>query len=93
MCEEVIEDGFLDRFTNADYAGCTPIIGSPEIVRILKEFKRLRMTDETIYLRNAAVSSINGMINMSLSCDGTHYIDHHKFFAKLDAFKTTDPPE
>ena len=56
------------------------------IDRLLGEFRRLRLTDETIYLRNAAVNLINGMINMSFSCDGTHYIDHKTFFAKLDDF-------
>jgi hypothetical protein len=88
--EEVLQDGFLDRFPEADYAGRIPLINAPDIERILKEFKRLRMTDETIYLRNAAVNLINGMINMSFSCDGTHYIDHHTFFAKLDRFETTE---
>ena len=86
----MLQDGFLDRFPEADYAGRTPLLNAPDIERILKEFKRLRMTDETIYLRNAAVNLINGMINMSFSCDGTHYIDHHTFFAKLDRFETTE---
>ncbi len=88
--EEVLDSGFLDRFPDADYAGRTPVIGSEEIERILGEFKRLRLTDETIYLRNAAINLINGMINMSFSCDGTHYIDHHTFFAKLDKFETSE---
>jgi len=91
--EEVLQDDFLDRFPEADYADRTPLINAPDIERILKEFKRLRLTDETIYLRNAAVNLINGMINMSFSCDGTHYIDHHTFFAKLDRFETTEQSE
>ena len=88
--EEVLEEGFLDRFPSSDYAGRTPLIDGPQIERILKEFKRLRLTDETIYLRNAAVNLINGMINMSFSCDGTHYIDHRTFLAKLDKFETVE---
>ena len=88
--EEVLQDGFLDRFPESDYAGRSPVINAHDIERILKEFKRLRLTDETIYLRNAAVNLINGMINMSFSCDGTHYIDHLTFFAKLDRFETTE---
>jgi hypothetical protein len=86
--EEVLQDGFIDRFPDADYAGRTPVIDAHDIERILKEFRRLRLTDETIYLRNAAINLINGMINMSFSCDGTHYIDHRTFFAKLDKFET-----
>ena len=86
--EEVLEDGFLERFPNTNHAGRTPLISESDIDRIFKEFKRLRLSDETIYLRNAAVNLINGMINMSFSCDGTHYIDHKTFFAKLDKFET-----
>ncbi len=49
---------------------------------------RLRLTDETVYLRNAAINLVNGMINLTFSCDGTHYIDHKTFFAELDNFET-----
>jgi hypothetical protein len=86
--EEVLSDGFLGRFSDADHAGRTPLLGGLELTRIFKEFRRLRLSDETIYLRNAAVNLINGMINMSFSCDGTHYIDHKTFFDKLDKFET-----
>jgi hypothetical protein len=90
--EEVPENDFIDRFPDADYAGRTPVIDTQGIERILGEFRSLRLTDETIYLRNGAINLINGMINMSFSCDGTHYIDHRTFFAKLDKFETPDQP-
>lgn len=86
--EEVLDPGFLDRFADADLAGRTPLIDADGIDRLLAEFKRLRLTDETVYLRNAAINLINGMINMTFSCDGTHYIDHKTFFAELDNFET-----
>ena len=57
---------------------------------ILGEFRRLCLTDVTVHLRNGAINLINGMINMTLSCDGTHYIDHQIFLAKLDRFETPD---
>lgn len=88
--EEVLEEGFLDRFPDADHAGRIPVIDAAGIDRVLGEFRRLRLTDEKIYLSNAAVNLINGIINMSFSCDGTHYIDHKTFFAKLDNFETLD---
>ena len=91
--EEVLDDGFVDRFPDSDYAGRTPVLDADDIDRILGEFRRLRLTDENVYLRNAAVNLINGMINMSFSCDGTHYIDHHTFFAKLDRFETNEQSE
>jgi len=91
--EEVLEEGFLDRFPDTDHAGRVPVLDTNDIQRLFAEFKRLRLTDQTIYLRNAAVNIINGMINMSFSCDGTHYIDHHTFFAKLDRFETMQNSE
>ncbi len=88
--EEVFEARFLDRFQDNDYAGREPLIGRPEIDVILGEFRRLRLTDETVYLRNGAINLINGMINMSFSCDGTHYIDHRTFFERLESFETAE---
>jgi hypothetical protein len=86
--EEVLADGFLDRFAEVPQWPRPPIIDPIEFYLILSEFERLRLTDETIYLRNAAINLINGMINMSFSCDGTHYIDHKSFLSKLDNFVT-----
>jgi len=88
--EEVLEDGFLNRFPDADNADRSLVLGSRDIKRIFKEFRRLRLTDQTIYLRNGSVNLIDGMINMGFSCDGAHYIDHQTFFTKLEAFETSD---
>lgn len=84
--EEALADGFVERFPDADHAGRAALLDESEIARLLDEFKRLRLTDETVYLRNGAVNLINGMINMSFSCDGTQYIDHRSFFATLGTF-------
>lgn len=88
--EDVLEAGFLARFPDGDLAGRSSVIGSADLPRILAEFRRLRLADETIYLRNAAINLINGMINMSFSCDGTHYIDHRTFLGRLEQFES--PP-
>ena len=61
-----------------------------DIPTILTELRRLRTTDETIYLRNGSINRVNGLIGMSFSCDGAHYIDHKTFFEKLDTFATSD---
>jgi hypothetical protein len=93
--EEVLVDDFLNRFPDADNAGNEnrrPVLGLRDIERIFKEFRRLRLTDQTIYLRNGSVNLIDGMINMGFSCDGTHYIDQQTFFVKLNRFETTGQP-
>lgn len=86
--EEVLEDNFLDRIEDADHDGRKILVGEHQLGNIFKEFKRLRLADETIYLRNAAVNLVNGMINISFSCDGTHYIDQETFFSEIKNFET-----
>ena len=87
--EEVLEPGFIDQFRDISLDHLQPVIDAEDTTAILEEFKRLRSTDATLYLRNASINRINGMIGMTFSCDGSHYIDHKTFFQKLDTFATT----
>ncbi|MEZ5541931.1 MAG: hypothetical protein R3F42_07795 [Pseudomonadota bacterium] len=88
--EEVLAPDFVEQFRNATLRHLQPLINGQDIKAILREFRRLRTTDETIYLRNGSINLINGLIGMTFSCDGAHYIDHKTFFEKLDTFST--PP-
>ena len=86
--EEVLAADFLDQFKDATLDHLQPVIDSNDCRMVLQEFRRLRTTDQTIYLRNGSINRINGMIGMNFSCDGAHYIDHKTFFNKLDTFTT-----
>ncbi|MCP4078600.1 MAG: hypothetical protein GY744_20770 [Gammaproteobacteria bacterium] len=90
VMDEVLSPGFLDQFRNCKIDHLQPVIDSENTRAILYEFKRLRITDETIYLRNGSINRVNGMIGMTFSCDGAHYIDHKTFFNKLETFATSD---
>lgn len=87
--EEVLEPGFIDQFRDTSLDHLQPVIDAEDTNAILAEFKRLRSTDATLYLRNGSINRINGMIGMTFSCDGSHYIDHKTFFEKLDTFATS----
>jgi hypothetical protein len=50
------------------------------------QFKRLRFGDETIYLRSSSINIINGMIGLTFSCDGSHYMPVKDFLDKDLAF-------
>jgi len=86
LMEDVLREGFLDQFRDCKIDHLQPLIDEERTLQILSEFKRLRLTDETIYMRNGSINRVNGMTGMTFSCDGAHYIDHKTFFEKLESF-------
>jgi hypothetical protein len=88
--EEVLAPGFLQQFRRQSTAHLNPVLDVRDVDSILGEFRRLRLSDETIYLRAGSINLINGMIGMNFSCDGSHYIDHKTFYDKLENFGTPE---
>jgi hypothetical protein len=56
------------------------------IVHILHTLRAMRVTDENIYLRIASINLFNGMISLTFSCDGTHYMRYDELLAKSTQF-------
>lgn len=56
------------------------------INRILNTLRALRLTDATIYLRMASINIFNGMVSVTFSCDGSHYMSHVEFLMKDTVF-------
>ena len=52
------------------------------ISRILKIFRDLRFMDETIYLRSGTINIFNGIVGLTFSCDGSHYMPWNEFLDK-----------
>ncbi|MDH5594492.1 MAG: hypothetical protein OEY68_08830, partial [Gammaproteobacteria bacterium] len=65
-----------------DNAAVTP----KEIRKTFMEFISLRFADETIYLRSASINIMNGMIGLTFSCDGSHYMPVKEFLDKELSF-------
>jgi hypothetical protein len=57
-----------------------------DVARILGHLRDLRMADENIYLRMSSINLFNGMISLTFSCDGTHYMRHDEFLDKGNDF-------
>jgi len=55
------------------------LIPAQAIARILATLREMRMTDENIYLRVSSINLFNGMISLTFSCDGTHYMRYEEF--------------
>ena len=83
VLQEVLKAEFLKQFRDCKIDHLQPVIDAEYTLSIMKEFKRLRSTDQTIYMRNGSINRINGLIGMTFSCDGSHFIDHKIFLEKL----------
>jgi len=49
---------------------------------VLATFRALRFMDETIYLRSGSLNIFNGIVGLTFSCDGSHYMPWHEFLDK-----------
>ena len=58
------------------------IIPKERIRLLLEGMSKLRLADETLYLRSASINIFNGMISLTFSCDGTHYMSWDEFLRK-----------
>jgi hypothetical protein len=52
------------------------------VVKILHCFRDLRFMDETLYLRSGMLNIFNGLIGLTFSCDGSHYMPWEEFLDK-----------
>jgi hypothetical protein len=55
------------------------ITPAADIIKVLEQFKALRFADETLYLRSGSLNIMNGMIGLTFSCDGSHYMSVEEF--------------
>ena len=62
------------------------LIPRGKIQPIFKAMKALRMADDTIYLRSSSINIFNGLISLTFSCDGSHYMPYHEFLEKNVSF-------
>lgn len=62
------------------------LIPRDRISSIMKAMKQLRLTDETFYLRSSSINIFNGMISLTFSCDGSHYMSWQEFLDKDESF-------
>jgi hypothetical protein len=62
------------------------VVARERIKEIFERFALLRTADETLYLRSASLNVINGMVGLTFSCDGSHYLPADEFLARDERF-------
>ena len=45
-------------------------------------FKALRFADDNVYLRFGSINTVNAMVCLNFSCDGTHVMRYDDFLDK-----------
>ena len=81
--EEFLDPEICRAYPRLPYAE-EALIPTPEIPKVLAEFKRLRMQDNHIYLRSASLNVVNGLVGLNFSCDGSHYLNYAEFLTQAD---------
>lgn len=85
VLDEIIDPAVCLAYPQRRYPHDAEVIPD-EVIRVLEAFARLRLADETVYLRSASLNTINGMIGLNFSCDGSHYMPVDEFLEKPDSF-------
>jgi hypothetical protein len=57
------------------------LVHSEHIRAVLEKFRELRFMDEMLYLRSGTLNIFNGIVGLTFSCDGSHYIPVDEFLA------------
>lgn len=85
VMEEILEPAVCMAYPARPYSKLATV--PRRLVRpVLEGFRLLREADETVYLRSGSLNVINGMVGLTFSCDGSHYMPAREFLAKDDSF-------
>jgi hypothetical protein len=57
------------------------LIPAERLREVLDSFSHLRLMDEMFYLRSGTVNVFNGIVGLTFSCDGSHYVPYEEFLA------------
>jgi len=84
----------IDELTNASLCLAFPRrayfdrarVPQERVADVFAQFKKLRFADETIYLRSASLNTVNEMVGLNFSCDGSHYLPCEDFLQRDNKF-------
>jgi hypothetical protein len=81
VLDEIINPAVCLEFRKQAYPARATV--RPEQVRmVLEKFEQLRVADDVIYLRSGSLNIINGIVGLTFSCDGSHYIPVDEFLSE-----------
>lgn len=85
VLDEIIDPSICLAYPKASYPP-DALIPADQVPVVFGRFRQLRDADSTIYLRSASLNIVNGMVGLTFSCDGSHYMSVNEFLSKDDSF-------
>lgn len=61
-------------------------VPAQQIRRVLQRLQALRESDEVFYLRSGSLNLMNGIVGLTFSCDGSHYLTVDEFLDQQHPF-------
>lgn len=82
----------LDEIINPDICLLYPkktfpkeaVVSHEQIRQVLSNFQAMRFMDKNLYLKTGSLNIINGLVGLSFSCDGHHYMPVEDFLKNFD---------
>jgi hypothetical protein len=62
------------------------LVPASQVRSVLDTFRGLRFMDEMFYLRSGTLNIFNGLVGLTFSCDGSHYIPYDEFLKMDETF-------
>jgi hypothetical protein len=81
VLDEIINPAVCLAFPKQPYPA-RATVPAEKVRLVLEKFKQLRIADDVIYLRSGSLNIINGIIGLTFSCDGSHYITVDEFLSE-----------
>ncbi len=83
--EALIDPDSCLAYPRMPYPGDT-LVPAERIRSVLEVIRELRFMDEMFYLRSATLNIFNGIVGLTFSCDGSHYIPYDEFLGMDHGF-------
>ena len=78
MLDDLINPERCLAYPRQDYPSIATV-PQKDVEAVLDMFKSLRNMDETVYLRSSSFNIVNGIVGLTFSCDGSHYMHYTEF--------------
>jgi hypothetical protein len=80
VLDEIINPAVCLTFRKQPYP-TRATVRAEKVRMVLNKFRQLREADDVIYLRSGSLNIINGIVGLTFSCDGSHYIPAEEFLS------------